>query len=357
MTKAKRKRRNVWRKILVVEIIILIIAGLVAFYVLVLSKSPALRFIGRMLSPVEGGKNIAARREETKKPFDLTAGERYYKRLVRKDSINVLVIGCDAEGANYDTLLIVSIDEENNLVRLINIPRDIYIDYSEEVLAKLQKSFPKYKSSKGIFKINAAHSVGRFIGYKKDSGRFSNPEYEFTADLIEEIFGIYIDDYIFLKPSTFRRVVDYFGGVDINVPYHMQYSDPVQNFSVHLEKGMQHLDGAQAEGFVRYRQGYDENGKFKGLGDIERKKNQDAFVKAFMEQHMNLRNIGKIITIFGELDEYLVSSIDSAEETGDYGKVAEKLYKNKFTTESTEIECTDVKIGGVYYLKMKTSEK
>lgn len=352
-----KKKTTVWKKILTVEIIILVLTGITALYVLVLSKTPAFQFIGRMLSPVEGGKSILSRRTDTVKPFSLTAGEKYYKDLVDKDSINVLVMGCDASGANYDTLLIASISETDNKIRLINIPRDIYINYSDEVLSRLAKAFPKYKSSKGIYKINAAHTIGKEIGYKKDAGRFKNSGYEFTADLVEEVFGIHIDDYVFLKPSSFRRVVDYFGGVDINVPYHMKYADPTQDFSVHLEKGSQHLDGAQAEGFVRYRQGYDEKGKFKGLGDLERKQNQVVFVKAFLEQHMTLGNIGKIISIVNDLDKYMVSSIDNAEETAEYGKVAERLYRNKFTTDSEEIECADKEIGGVYYLILKTSGK
>lgn len=352
-----KQKRSIWKKFLIVEIIILVLAGLTALYVLVLSKTPAFQFIGRMLSPVEGSKSIISRRAETVKPYSLTGGEKYYKSLVDKDSINILVMGCDAEGSNYDTLLIASIDEANNQIKLINIPRDVYVDYSDDVLSRLKKAFPKYTSSKGIYKINAAHTIGDFIGYKKDAGRFKNSEYEFTADLIEEVFGIYIDDYVFLKPSSFRRVVDYFGGVDINVPYHMKYSDPTQNFAVHLEKGFQHLDGEQSEGFVRYRQGYDEKGKFKGLGDLERKQNQVSFVKAFIEQHMTLGNIGKIISITGDLDKYMVSSIDNAQETAEYGKVAEKLYRNKFAITSEEIECTDKEIDAIYYLILKTSGK
>lgn len=350
----KKKQKNKWKALAVFEIIVLVIVILVGLYTLVLSKMPAFQFINRMLSSEAGEKSILSRREPTAKPYPLTNQQKYYQAITDKSDISVLIIGADVEGANYDTLMIASIDIESNKVKLINIPRDIYIDYSKDVKAKLKKTHPKYEQSKGIFKINAAHTIGKWIDYKKDSGRFKTPEYDFTADLVEEVFGVYIDDVVYLKPSSFRKMVDYFGGVDINVPYYMKYDDPTQNFSVHLKKGMQHLNGTQAEGFVRYRQGYDENGKFKSLGDIERKQNQVAFVKAFMAQHMTLGNIGKIIKIMGDLDEYIVSSIDKASETAEYGKVAEKLYKNKFTTESIEIACDDKMINGVYYLMLKT---
>ena len=351
-----KKKRSIWRTFLVLEIIILVIAALVALYVLVLSKTPSFQFIGRLLSSVEGGNSIRSRRVEVEKPYPLTNQQNYYKDLGDEDSINVLIIGSDMSGSNYDTLLVASINDKDDTVKLINIPRDVYIDYSTEVLNKLKKAFPKYKSSKGILKINATHTIGKFLEYQKDGGRFNNPEYEFTADVIEEVFGIYIDDYVYLKPSSFKKVVDYFGGVDLEVPYRMKYTDPTQNLVINLNKGMQHLDGAQAEGFVRFRQGYNEEGKFKGIGDIERKQNQVNFFKAFLKQHMTLGNIGKIITITGDLGEYVVSSIDKAEETAEYGKVAEKLYKNKFTTASEEIECVDVNIDGIYYLELKSSK-
>ena len=135
----------------------------------------------------------------------------------------------------------------------------------------------------------------------------------------------------------------------------MKYSDPTQDFSVNLEKGFQHLDGKQAEGFVRFREGYNKDGKFINLGDPERKKNQTAFVKAFINQKATIGNIGKFITISGELDKYLVSSIDNATETAEYGKVAEKLYTNKFTTTSEVVDCTEKDIDGIYYLQIKSS--
>lgn len=351
MTKAKR-RANKWKTFATVLAVFLLVICFGLLY-LTLSGSPAMEFIGRLLSPVEGSKSVRGRRVETKKPYMLTDKQKYYKDLVSEDSINVLIIGSDVSGANYDTLMIASLDDKNNTVKLINLPRDIYVSYSDDVIERLSKAYPKYKSSKGIYKINASHTIGKFIGYKKDAGRFKNPEYEFTADLIEEIFGIYIDDYVYLKPNSFVRVVDYFGGVDITVPYRMKYTDPTQNFKVDLKKGTQHLTGAQAEGFVRFRQGTDDNGKNISIGDIERKKNQNDFMKAFINQHMNLGNIGKIISIVSDLDEYLVSSVDKAKETAEYGKIAEKLYKNKFTLNSEDIECKDVMIDSVYYLELK----
>ncbi len=361
MKKRKKKnsgdkmKKNRWKALAIVEMILLIIVLILGLYGHVIKNIPAFKFIDRVLSPVDGSTTILDRRKNDK-PYSLTKNSKYYKSLVNEDSINILVIGPDESGANYDTLMIASLDDQNNIVKLINLPRDIYIDYSNDVKNQLKKIWPSYSSSKGIYKINAAHTIGKKLEYKKEDGRFGSPEYDFTADLIEEIFGIYIDDFILIKPSSFEKVVDYFGGVEIDVPYLMKYKDPTQNLTINIKKGVQKLNGKQAEGFVRYRQGTDENGKHKSIGDIERKKNQVAFVKAFMDQHLNLKNLGKIITIYGDLDQYMTTSVDKPEEAGEYGKIAEKLYSNKFTQTSEEIECEDIKIDGVYYLKIKNAE-
>ncbi len=352
----EKVKKNKWKVVAIIEMIVLIIVSVLGLYGHVIKNMPAFRFIDRVLSPVDGSSTIIDRRDKDNKPYQLTKNQKYYKGLVDENSINILVIGPDEGGANYDTLMIASLDDQNNIVKLINLPRDIYIEYSSDVKNKLKKVWSSYSSSKGIFKINAAHTLGKRLEYKDGKGRFGSAEYDFTADLIEEVFDIYIDDFVLIKPSSFEKVVDYFGGVKIDVPYLMKYKDPTQNLTINIKKGLQTLNGSQAEGFVRYRQGTDENGKHKSIGDVERKNNQVAFVKAFMDQHLNLKNLGKIITIYNDLDKYVISSVNQPEEAGEYGKIAEKLYKNKFTQASSEIECEDIKIDGVYYLKLKQAE-
>ena len=110
--------------------------------------------------------------------------------------------------------------------------------------------------------MNAANVVGRKIKYCPQSERFAGKrEMNFLTDLIEEVFGIGIDDYMAIETDGFREVVDYFGGVVVDVPYAMDYEDPLQDLYIHLEPGLQVLDGTQAEKFVRFRQGYNEFGR------------------------------------------------------------------------------------------------
>lgn len=346
---SNKKKSNVL--LVLVIILSIILVGIIGLYVYVVKDDPVFQFIGRIINSEDGADSIRNRRKDNSKPYNLTNNQRYSKNLVNENNINVLVIGPDQSGSNYDTLLIASLDDENNIVKLVNLPRDIYIDYSDKFKKDLKKVWSSYSKSKGIYKINAAHLLGEKVNYLDGKGRFNNPAYDFTADIIEEIFDIYIDDYVYIKPSSFRKLVDYFGGVKIDVPYLMKYKDPTQNLEINIKKGLQVLDGKNAEGFVRYRQGIDEKGKYKGIGDIERKNNQIAFTKAFIEQHMNLKNLGKIIKIFNDFNSYVETSVN-AKEAGEYGKIAENLYRDKFTQDSEEIECKDVNIDGIYYLKI-----
>lgn len=350
---SKKKKNGTNKLILLVIVLAAVLAGVIYVYINVVKDDPVFQFVGQLISTKDGADSIRSRRTATDKPYDLTDNQRYFKELVNENNINVLIIGPDETSGSYDTLMIVSLDDQNNVAKIINLPRDIYVDYSTEFKDDLKKAWSSYASSKGIYKINAAHVLGKRVNYKNGEGRFKNSEYDFTADVIEEIFDIYIDDVVFIKPSSFRKVVDYFGGVEIDVPYLMKYSDPTQDLKIDIKKGLQVLDGKNAEGFVRYRQGVDEKGKHKSIGDIERKNNQVAFAKAFISQHLNLKNLGKIITIFNDLNSYIDSSIKDPKQAGEYGKVAEKLYSNKFTQENEEIECEDINIKGIYYLEIR----
>jgi LCP family protein required for cell wall assembly len=282
--------------------------------------------------------------------YNITNKQRYYDSLATKKSKNVLLVGESDFGGNFDTIIIATISENDKTIRLINFPRDIYIDYSDEVLEKLKEKSPKLYEAKGFQKINAAHLVGRRIEYEKNSGRFGDSSIDFLADLIEEVFQIPIDDYAYGNTKAFRDVVDLFDGIDIKVPLRMKYEDPLQNLYIDLYPGMQHLNGEQAEGFVRFRQGYDDNGELKNYSDIFRKENQNEFLKAFFKQHITIKNLGKIDDLAELMGKNIRTSINSVKEIAAYVNLLRKAVVGKYTNDSIIVECTNPKnIKGVYF--------
>jgi LCP family protein required for cell wall assembly len=293
---------------------------------------------------------------DTEQKMLLTNGQKYFEQLVSPESTSVLLLGTDPTGFNFDTIMILNIDKVTKEIKLISLPRDIYIDYTDNILKAVKKSKPHYLESKGIYRINAVPSIGDAIQYEKGKGRFNKPYVDFIADIIEEIFAIHINDYAYVKVNGFRNIVNYFGSVRVYVPVLMNYSDPSQNFEVYLEKGNRDLNGAQAEGYVRFRQGYDENGVFRNYGDIFRKENQNRFVKAFITQHLTLKNLGKLANISEVISKNVITSVKGWDDIVEYGALAEEALNEKYPISNVELQVTDKNIDGSSYVLIKTNK-
>jgi len=286
----------------------------------------------------------------------ITKKQKYFEELVSPDSTSILIMAKEPTYFNFDTIIILNIDKTEKKVKLINIPRDIYIDYSDEIIEAVRKVISYYPDDPGFYKINAVPSVGDHINYKNDQGRFKKDYIDFLADVIEEVFSIHVDDYVYVRVEGFRNIVDYFGGVYIDVSVRMDYEDPYQNLKIDLQKGYQRLNGHQAEGFVRFRQGYDENGNFVNYGDLFRKNNQNKFIKAFIDQHVTLKNLGKLAGVAEIVKKNLRTSVDTWDEIVDYAALAEEAVNNGYKIENVSLEFTDKFIKGASYLVLKEAE-
>lgn len=165
----------------------------------------------------------------------------------RGEICNILLMGLDSEAGLCDVMMLVGIDTDGGTATVMQIPRDTYAAYTEA----------SYK------KLNGAYS--RLGGAKE------------TADFIGRTFGIQIQHYACINLDTFSNVIDALGGVDVELPFDMYYSDPEQGLYIDLEHGRVHLDGETAQQFVRYRSGYDD-------GDLGRIDAQKLFLAAIFEK-------------------------------------------------------------------------
>ncbi len=309
--------------------------------------------------------NISAGREPNgaeevvvpEEPKGLTNGQKYYKSLVEKDSKSFLLIGRDAVYGAYDSIIVLNIDENNKTMKLINFPRDIYVDYNSKILNQLKEVDPDKAKDPSIQKLNAAHAIGISLKYKSDGeGKFGKVTYmNFWADLLEEVFDIIIDDYIIMQTDGFREIVDFFGGVEINVPMYMHYEDPTQNLYIHLEPGLQLLNGEQAEGFVRFRQGFTPEGEFKTLSAYTRQKHENMFLKAFFEQHVNLSNLGRIGDFIDVIVKNVKTSVNSTAEILKYSNIMQKVLRGKYQNSEAIVECPKNQIiNGISFEMLRT---
>ncbi len=192
--------------------------------------------------------------------------------------INFLVIGVDEEGLRSDTIMLFSYDGYSNRVNILSLPRDTQITLSG------------YKQ-----KLNAAMGVG--IQNVKN-GKDKEPEEELIRQ-VKKLTGLPINYFLTVDFDGFMEVIEALGGVEFNVPYDMDYDDPVQGLHIHLKKGQQHLNGQQAHDFVRFRHNNDWSapGEYV-MGDEGRIYWQQKFIKELLLQKAKPQYFSKITEVF-----------------------------------------------------------
>lgn len=190
--------------------------------------------------------------------------------------VNVLILGVDKEGLRTDTIIVASYDATNGTVNMLSIPRDTRMYIAS-----------KYR------KINEAHAISQ------SNGKIKGPAG--TIDAVTRLTGIPINYYVEFSFEAFRETIDALGGVNFDVPQRMRYNDPTQGLNINLSKGYQLLDGDKAEQLVRFRQ-YPE-------GDIKRVKVQQDFIKAVIEQKLNIQIVTKIPELYKALSENIKTNL------------------------------------------------
>ena len=187
-----------------------------------------------------------------------------------EDYYTVLILGRDTGGGgNTDTMLLASYDVTNQKATVMSIPRDTMVNVSWDI-KKINSVYNMYGGGeKGIQAVYK--EVAQLVGFE--------PDYQVVVEW-----------------DAVGEIVDAIGGVYFDVPRNMNYDDPTQDLHIHINKGYQLLSGEQAMGVIRYRHDNRVNGKTLGYpdGDIGRIATQQAFLKAVVEQLLQVKNVTKI---------------------------------------------------------------
>ncbi|MFZ5816375.1 MAG: LCP family protein [Bacillota bacterium] len=203
------------------------------------------------------------------------------------ERVNILLMALDEEQLRSDVMMLVSVDMEEKRVGVISIPRDT-------------RAFLAGKGK--IEKINHAYAYG--VGDEK-----------FPANLralktVEDLLDVRIHYTVVVDMQAFTRAIDEIGGVWVDIPFKMEYDDPIQDLHIHFEPGRQKLNGQKALEFVRWRHNND------GTGypdeDLGRIRAQQQFIRTVIDQVMKPGNLASLPSLITKLARYVESTVEPA---------------------------------------------
>lgn len=176
------------------------------------------------------------------------------------DSINFLLLGVDSknisEAANTrsDTIMLFNVNKNSGDINILSIPRDTRVSIESRTYQE---------------KINHAFAYG-------------GPE--LVVSTASTLLNIDLEYYLVVDYNFVKQFVDLIGGVEIDVPVDMKYSD--RTIDIDLRAGNQILNGNEALQYLRFR-GYP-------TADIGRVGAQQKFMREMINQAMTPKNIIKV---------------------------------------------------------------
>lgn len=178
----------------------------------------------------------------------------------------------EIDGAsNTDTIMLVSVNTVDNTIKLTSILRDTYVE------------IPGYYSNK----INAAYACGCKTGETTDERRANGAK--MLVNVIENTYDVDISGYAYVNFSSFEKIIDRLGGIDIELgakeAAYLNRTNYISNPAYrNVKEGMNHLNGNQALGYCRVR-------KVATLGgannDYGRTVRQRRVISAIVTQYKN----------------------------------------------------------------------
>lgn len=214
---------------------------------------------------------------------------------------SLLFVGVD-EGGRADTIFTYEMSEEGKAT-IYSIPRDTFVTENMKIPYLLVQENGDEK----------------------------------LIEAVSEITGRPVKDYVRMDLTAVEAVIDALGGVTFTVSQDMDYDDPYQNLSIHLQAGEQTLSGKDAVGLLRYRKGYPE-------GDLKRIEVQQAFLMELFRQKCNPAYLKEIPAVMDAIKGHVTTNL-IAEDVVKYGEELYHLKQNGMDA----VEMFTLQNGDMYY--------
>ncbi len=219
---------------------------------------------------------------------NIGTGEDLLPDWQEKERVNILLLGIDEREDQYgpwrtDTMIVLTIDPENNTAGMLSIPRDLWVTipgYSEE-------------------RINTAHYTG-------DLKKYPGGGPALAIKTVQYNLGIPIHYYVRVNFGGFVEAVDTIGGVDIYVEKEIDdplYPDSAFGYDpLYIPAGQQHMDGELALKYARTRH---------GGSDFDRLRRQQQVIMAVRDKVLRLEMLPQLLRNLPQLLKTVGDSVQT----------------------------------------------
>ncbi|MGE5425673.1 MAG: LCP family protein [Bacillota bacterium] len=217
-----------------------------------------------------------------------------------QDRVNLLLLGMGGEnhdgGYLADTIMLVSLKPSTKQAALISVPRDMTVPTEGGAWRK----------------VNSVHATAE----AKEEGSGGTA----MTNALTTILGVDIPYYVRVDFNGFIEVIDELGGVDVDVENTIDdYSYPIRGQEdnpnyyaryehLHIDKGMQHMDGSLALKYARSRHASGISGS-----DFDRARRQQLLIEAVKDKLLSRNSLlkpGMLTRIISELNRNIKTNLD-----------------------------------------------
>ena len=178
---------------------------------------------------------------ETTVPVETTISQETEPPLPEKYITNIMLVGQnwreDEQNKLSDTMILCSINRKTKTMTMVSFLRDLYVP------------LPAYAGhGAGRNRINVCYALGSSWKRSSEGGM------EMLALCIEQNFGIHVDHTIEVSFESFPRIIDGFGGVEVDVTEaEAEYMTKEIGYIGEIQPGLQTLDGLETLAYARIR--------------------------------------------------------------------------------------------------------
>lgn len=230
-----------------------------------------------------------------------------------REPLSFLLLGVDARAADSgrsDTLMVVTVNPEDQSMKMVSIPRDTYT----EMVGRGHQD-----------KINHAYAFG-------------GPEMAMAS--VENFLDVPIDYFVTVNMEGFKDIVDALGGVTVDNDF--AFSSGGHDFN----EGEIFLEGDEALAFSRMR--YEDP-----RGDLGRNDRQRQIVDAMIQEGAQLSSVTKAGSILDALGNNLTTNMTF----DDMMKIQENYRDARHNSETLEITGSGGRIDGIWYYFVEEDER